>query len=126
MMRTTEDGNEEVAYSGPGCQKDPMRPLAEFTISTARTTSPADWLSSIAVSLPPSESTVEVLVESGTGNKGLQVTVGEFAGVGFLDLWTSSSSGIGLGLITRPTLLCFDGRLCTGVDTTVPATWGWG
>ena len=126
---TTEEGNRGAIYSGPGCQKDPMRPLAEFTISTARPTSPACWLSSAIVSRLPSEftavstiDTVDVSMESGTGSKGLKATVGEFAGVGFLDLWTSSSSGI--GLIVRPVLLDFDGRLCTSVDTAVLVSWG--
>ena len=71
-------------------------------------------------------STVDVLVESGTGGKGLQPTVGEFAGVGFLDLWTSSSSGIGVGMTIGPVLLDFGGRPCTGTDTTEPVNWGCG
>ena len=122
----TESKGGEPIYSGPGCQNDPMRPLAEFTIPTARPTSPPGWLSSsISWDWSP-ESTATSAVESGTGNKGLQETVGELAGVGFLDLWTSSSSGIGIG-IGMGDLLYFDGRLCMGVGTTVLVVgWGWG
>lgn len=29
-------------------------------------------------------------------------------------------------MIIRPVLLDFDGRLCTGVDTTGSISWGWG
>ena len=99
-------------------------------MSTARPTSPAWLLSSLAISrlLPEfvgtsTVDTTDVLVEAGTGNKGLQPTVGEFAGVGFLDLWTSSSSGIGLGMTIGVALLDLDSRLCTVVGTTV--NWGW-
>ena len=126
-------GRKTTVYSGPGCQKDPIRPLAEFTISTARPTSPACWRSSAIVSWLSSElattstaGTGGVLIEAGTGGNGLQVRVGEFAGVGFLDLWTSSSSGIGVGMEIGPFLPDFDDRLCTGVEVTVLVGWGWG
>lgn len=102
-----------------------MSPLAEFTIPTARPTRPAGWSSSGIIWCSSPESTAMSAVASGTGNKGLQVTVGEFAGVGFLDLWTSSSSGMGIG-IGFGDLLYFDGRLWTGVGTAVLVGWGWG
>ena len=125
--RTEDDG---AVYRGPGCQKDPMRPLAEFTMSTARPTSPGCWLSSAIVSwlLPRSAATstvgtTDALIEAGTGGKGLHVNVGEFAGVGFLDLWTSSSSGIGVGMEIGPVLLDLDDRPYTGVEV-VHVNWG--
>ena len=63
-----------------------------------------------------------VLIEAGTGGNGLQARVGEFAGVGFLDLWTSSSSGIGVGMEIGPVLPDFDDRLCTGAE--IGRGWG--
>lgn len=96
-----------------------MRPLAEFTIPTARPTSPAVWLSSPIGSCLPSELSATSATEGGTGNRGLKATVGEFAGVGFLDLWISSSSGIGAGMAIGPILLDLDDRVCTGVGETV-------
>ena len=95
-----------------------MRPLAEFTIPTARPTSPGCCWSSIVASCSPSVASTSS-TESGTGNKGLQAMVGEFAGVGFLDLWISSSSGIGVGITIGPVLLIRDGRVCTCVDATL-------
>ena len=123
MQRTTQ----EAIYSGPGCQKDPMRPLAEDTISTARPTSPACWWSSLSSGFTAT-STVDstgMFSKAETGNKGLKATVGEFAGVGFLDLWTSSSSGIALGMTIIPVLPDFDDRICTGADPTIPVNWDW-
>jgi hypothetical protein len=104
------EGAGETIYSVPGCQKDPMRPLAEFTMSTARPTSPGGWFSPAAFSDLSSGLTPTSTGQGGTGNNALGAMVGELAGVGFLDLWASSSSGIAVGITIGPVLLDLDDR----------------